>query len=47
VARELRGTAPDEVFAMAEDPSGSLWLLNMRGTNTSLAILRQDGSVRT
>jgi ligand-binding sensor domain-containing protein len=35
------------VISMVEDPSGSLWLLNMRDTNNSLAILRQDGSVRT
>ena len=35
------------VIAMVEDPSGSLWMLEVRDTNTSLAILRQDGSVRT
>jgi ligand-binding sensor domain-containing protein/signal transduction histidine kinase len=35
------------VISMVEDPSGSLWMLNVRDTNTSLAILRQDGSVRT
>jgi ligand-binding sensor domain-containing protein len=35
------------VIAMVEDPSGSLWILHVRDTNTSLAILRQDGSVRT
>jgi ligand-binding sensor domain-containing protein/signal transduction histidine kinase len=35
------------VISMVEDPSGSLWLLNVRDTKTSLAVLRQDGSVRT
>jgi ligand-binding sensor domain-containing protein/signal transduction histidine kinase len=35
------------VIAMVEDPSGSLWMLSVRDTNTSLAIMRQDGSVRT
>jgi ligand-binding sensor domain-containing protein len=35
------------VIAMVEDPSGSLWILHVRDTNASLAILRQDGSVRT
>ncbi len=35
------------VIAMVEDPSGSLWLLNLRDTNTSLAVLRPDGAVRT
>jgi len=35
------------VISMVEDPSGSLWILHVRDTNASLAILRQDGSVRT
>ena len=35
------------VIAMVEDPSGSLWMYNVRDTNASLANLRRDGSVRT
>jgi ligand-binding sensor domain-containing protein/anti-sigma regulatory factor (Ser/Thr protein kinase) len=35
------------VIAMVEDPSGSVWILHVRDTNTRLAILRQDGSVQT
>src|SRR5271157_2763261 len=35
------------VIAMVEDPSGSLWMIHVRDTNTGLANLRQDGSVRT
>jgi ligand-binding sensor domain-containing protein/signal transduction histidine kinase len=35
------------VISMVEDPSGSLWMLIVRDANTSLAVLRQDGSVRT
>lgn len=34
------------VIWMVEDPSGSLWMLSARDTNHSLAVLRQDGSVR-
>jgi signal transduction histidine kinase/ligand-binding sensor domain-containing protein len=34
------------VFAMAEDSSGSLWVITLQETNTSLAVLRPDGSVQ-
>jgi ligand-binding sensor domain-containing protein len=39
--------ALDAVISPVEDPSGSLWLLDLRDTHTSLAVLRQDGEVRT